>query len=71
MYMNIRILRDLKEELVWAIDEQLRLINNKMLFKIILPLKTKNKPIMDLKQHCMHCYVTPSNILIITSDQIK
>ena len=28
-----------KEELAWAIDKQLRLINNKMLFKTVVSLR--------------------------------
>ena len=36
-YVNVRISRRLKEELGWAIDKQLRLIINKMLFKTVIP----------------------------------
>ena len=41
-YVNVHdISRRLKEELVWVIDKhvQLRLIINKMLFKIVIPLR--------------------------------
>ena len=38
-YVNIRVLRRLKEELGWAIDKRLRLIINKMLFKTVIPLR--------------------------------
>ena len=38
-YVNVRVKRRLKEELAWAIDKQLRLIINKMLFKTIIPLR--------------------------------
>ena len=38
-YMNVCVSRRLKEELAWAIDKQLRLIINKMLFKIVIPLR--------------------------------
>ena len=31
-YVNIRILRHLKEELAWAIDRWLQIISNKILF---------------------------------------
>ena len=37
--LNIRVSRHLKEELSWAIDKWLRVINNKMLFKIAVPLR--------------------------------
>ena len=40
-YMNIRVSKLLKEELAWAIDQGLRIISNKMLFTIVIPLKTK------------------------------
>ena len=38
-YMNIRILRCLKEELSWAIDKGLRLLINIVLFKTVVPLR--------------------------------
>ena len=38
-YVNIRILRRLKEELAWAIDKQLQVNGNKMLFRTVVPLK--------------------------------
>ena len=38
-YMNVRILRHLKEDLAWVIDKQLWLIFNTMLFKIVIPLR--------------------------------
>ena len=38
-YVNVHLLRHLKEELAWAIDKQLRLIINKMLFKTVIPLR--------------------------------
>ena len=38
MYVNVRVSKDLKEELVWAIDKWLRVISNKILFKIVIPL---------------------------------
>ena len=37
--LNVRILRRLKEELAWVIDEWLRSISNKMLFKTVVPLR--------------------------------
>ena len=38
-YVNVHVLRRLKEELGWAIDKQLRLIIDKMLFKTVIPLR--------------------------------
>ena len=38
-YVNLRVSRRLKEELGWAIDKQLRLIIDKMLFKTVIPLR--------------------------------
>ena len=36
-YVNVRVSKSLKEELAWAIDKQLRVVSNKMLFKTIIP----------------------------------
>ena len=38
VYVNIHVSRCLKEELAWAIDKQLWIINT-MLFKIVIPLR--------------------------------
>ena len=38
-YVNVRILRPLKEELSWAIDKWLRFIINTMLFKTDIPVR--------------------------------
>ena len=38
-YMNVCVSRHLKEELGWAMDKQLQLIINKMLFKTVIPLR--------------------------------
>ena len=40
-YVNICILRRLKEKLAWAIDKRLRVVSNKilMLFKTVIPLR--------------------------------
>ena len=38
-YVNVCISRCLKEELAWAIDNWLWLINNTMLFKTVIPLR--------------------------------
>ena len=59
-YVSICTLKHLKEELAWAIDKQLQLIINTMLGYTTKNLK--NKAIFVLKQYCMHCYVTLSNI---------
>ena len=37
--MNIHILRHLKEELAWAIDEWLQVISNTMLFETVILLR--------------------------------
>ena len=39
MYVNVYVSRRLKEELGWAIDKQLWLIINTMLFKIVIPVR--------------------------------
>ena len=38
-YVKVRVSRRLKEELGWAIDKQLRLIIDKMLFKTVISLR--------------------------------
>ena len=38
-YVNVRILRCLKEELAWVIDKRLQVVSNKMLFKTVVPLR--------------------------------
>ena len=35
--MMVRVSKCLKEELTWVIDEKLRAISNKMLFKTVVP----------------------------------
>ena len=52
------------EELAWAVDKQLRVISNKMLFKAVVRTtkKLKKKAVLNLKQYCMHYYVTLSNV---------
>ena len=39
VYVNVLILRHLKEELVWVIDKWLQAITNKMLFKAVISLR--------------------------------
>ena len=38
MYVDVCILRRLKEELTWAIDKLLWVVSNKMMFKTVIPL---------------------------------
>ena len=38
-YVGVRVSRQLKAELAWAIDKQLWLIVNVMLFKTVIPLR--------------------------------
>ena len=40
-YVNISVSKHLKEELSWAIDKQLWLIINTMLFKTVISLESK------------------------------
>ena len=63
-YVNVRVSRHLKEELSWAIDKRLRLIIIEMLFKTVIRTtkNLKNKAVFNLKQYCMRCYVTLSNV---------
>ena len=65
--VDTHVARRLKEELAWAIDKRFRVNSNKMLFKTVIPLKNQrikqlNKAVLNLKQYCMHCYVTLSNV---------
>ena len=39
VYVNVRILKWLKEELTWAIDKRHQDISNRMLFKTVVPLR--------------------------------
>ena len=49
MRVHTHVMRRLKEELAWAIDERLQVISNIMLFKAIIPLKKlKNKVVLSL-----------------------
>ena len=38
-YVNVHILKQLKEELAWAIDKQFQVISNTMLFKTVVSLR--------------------------------
>ena len=38
-YVNVHVLRPFKEELAWAIDKQLKLIINTMLFKTVIQVR--------------------------------
>ena len=46
--------------MAWAIDKWLWVISNIMLF--YKTKKLQNKVILNLKQHCMHCYVVLSSV---------
>ena len=63
-YVNICVLRHLKEEVNWAIDKRLQLIINIILFKTVIctTKNLRNKTVFTLKQYCMHCYATLSNV---------
>ena len=63
-YVDICILRHLNAELGCTIEKWLRLIINTMLFRTVLRTtkNLKNKAVFNLKQYCMHCFVTLSNI---------
>ena len=50
-YVNVCILRHLKEELAWVIDKWFRVITNKM---SVIPLRLKNKAVLNLKQYCTY-----------------
>ena len=39
MWHGIYVSRYLQEEFTWAIDKQLQVISNKMLFKMVMPLR--------------------------------
>ena len=38
-YVNVRVSKHVKEELVWAIDKRRQVISNKILIKIVIPLR--------------------------------
>ena len=38
-YVNVHVLKWLKEKLAWAINKQLQVISNEMLFKAVIPLR--------------------------------
>ena len=61
-YVNVRVSKSVKEELAWAIDKWLWVFSSKMLFKTVIPLKNFKKAILNLKQYCMHYYVTLSYV---------
>ena len=61
-YVNIRILRCLKEKLGLAIGKWLRLIINSVIYNNYTTKNLKNKAVLSSKQYCMRCYVTLSNV---------
>ena len=40
-YVNLRVLRHLKQEVAWDRDEWLRIVSTTMLFKTVIPLRIK------------------------------
>ena len=58
-YVNVYILRCVKEELAWAIDRWLRVVSNKISYSA---KKLKKQAVINLKQYCMCYYVTFSNV---------
>ena len=63
VFWRLRV-KGLKEELAWAMDKQLRVVSNEKLFKqLYATKKLKKKAVLNLKQYCMHYYVTLSNVL--------
>ena len=38
-YVNVHVSKSLKEELAWAIDKQLWVVSNKMLFKTVITIR--------------------------------
>ena len=42
-YVKVLESKSLKEEMAWAIDKLLRVVNNKMLFKTVIPLRNQRK----------------------------
>ena len=59
-YVNVYISRCEKEELAWAIDRLLRVVSSKISYST---KKLKNQAVINLKQYCMHYYMTFSNVL--------
>ena len=61
-YVKAHISKCLKEELAWAIDKQLQGISNKMLFKIVIPLRNERiKPYNNIVCVAMWPLVMCSN----------
>ena len=52
----------IKEELAWAIDKQLQVISNKMLFNIVIATTKKLKKKALNNVVAMRCYVALSNV---------
>ena len=59
MYVDISVLRCLKENLVLAIDAQFQTASNIMLLKTVIPLKTKEQSHFKFKTilYALLCYV--------------
>ena len=58
--MGIDVSKHLKEQLACATDKRLILIQCSL--NNYTTKKLKNKDVLTLKQHCMHCYVVLSNV---------
>ena len=61
VYVNIYLSKLLKEELAWAMDKWFRIVSNTYNVSYTTK-KLKNKAILILKQYCICCYVTLSNV---------
>ena len=62
-YVNVRVSMRFKEELAWVTDKRLWLIIN--VFKTVIPLRILKAKFLNLKQYCMRCNVTLSNIFYL------
>ena len=64
--VDVHVSSHLKEELAWAVDKWLLIINTIMLCNSTKELK--NKAVLNLKQYCIHCYVALSDVFILSGD---
>ena len=60
--MDVRILSHFKHELSWAADKRLWVISTIMMLKTVIKLRRKEVNVLNLKQYCIHCYVSLGNI---------
>ena len=54
MCVSKHIYKCLKAELAWTIDKQLRIINNIILFKTVIPLILKNKANLSFSNNFLY-----------------